>query len=180
MTREEKAQQIEELKEKLSNNSFFYITDASGLSVAQINAFRRACYNKGIDYKVYKNTLVKKALEENEVDYSGTGLNDALKGFSGIMFHPETGNAPAKVIKEYRKKQGLERPLFKAASIDTDVFIGEENLSMLSELKSKDELIGEVISLLQSPAKNVISALTSGKSTLAGLVKALEERAGNE
>lgn len=180
MTKEEKVKLIEELKEKFQNNQYFYITDASGLSVAQVNALRKACFDKGVDYKVYKNTLIKKALESSDVDYTEKGLTDTLKGFSGIMFAPEIGNAPAKVIKEYRKKQGLEKPVLKAASIDTDVFIGEENLSMLSELKSKDELIGDVIALLQSPAKNVISALMSGENKLAGLVKALEERAGNE
>lgn len=178
MTREEKAQLIEELKGKFSNNANFYITDASGLTVAQINAFRKACFDRGIEYKVYKNTLVKKALEDNPTDYAANGLNDTLKGFSGILFSPEISNTPAKVLKEYRKKQGTKKPVLKAASIDTDVFIGEEHLDMLSDLKSKNELIADVIALLQSPAKNVVSALLSGRNTLAGLVKALEEREG--
>jgi large subunit ribosomal protein L10 len=135
------------------------------------------CYKSGIEYKVYKNTLIRKALENNkEVDFSP--LFDTLKGFSGVIFSKETGNTPARVIQEFRKK--LEgRPVLKAASIDSSLFIGDENLNMLSELKSKNELIGDVIALLQSPAKNVISALLSGKDTVAGLVKALEERGTN-
>jgi large subunit ribosomal protein L10 len=177
MTREEKAIIIDELAEKFTNNPNFYLTDASGLSVAQINAFRRLCFEKGLEYNVYKNTLVKKALEKLEVDYTDNGLEEALKGFTGILFTSEdNANVPAKAITEYRKKKSAKKPLLKAASIDTDVFIGEEHLKMLSELKSKPELIGEVISLLQSPAKNLLSALLSGEHTIGGLVKALEER----
>jgi large subunit ribosomal protein L10 len=174
MTREEKAQIIEELSEKFANNAHFYITDASGFTVAQVNNFRRLCYKSGIEYKVYKNTLIKKALEKQEgTDFSP--LFGSLKGFSGVMFSKETGNAPAKIIREFRAKiEG--KPVLKAASINSDLFIGDENLTMLSELKSKNELIGDVIALLQSPAKNLISALTSSKNTVAGLVKALEER----
>jgi len=175
MTRDEKAQIIDKLSEKFSQNAHFYITDASGLTVEQINGFRRLCFKAGVEYGVYKNTLIRKALEKNgssNVDQ----LAKVLHGFSGVIFSKEAGNTPARVIKEYRKKvEG--KPSLKAASIDSDLFIGEENLTMLSELKSKNELIGDVISLLQSPAKNVLSALLSGKQTVAGLVKALEERA---
>ena len=174
MTREEKAQLIEELSQKFAENMHFYIADASGLNVEQINAFRRMCFNNGVEYGVYKNTLIRKALEKQEEDYSA--LFDSLKGFSGVLFSKEVGNTPAKLIKQYRAKvEG--KPVLKAASIDADIFVGDENLNMLSELKSRDELIGEVISLLQSPAKNVLSALLSGKHKVAGLVKALEERA---
>ena len=176
MTREEKAQIIDELSEKFSQNNHFYITDASGLTVAQINAFRRLCFQAGIEYNVYKNTLIRKALEKQEGNFEE--LYDTLKGFSGVLFSKETGNTPAKVIKEFRKKQE-GKPLLKAASIETSFYIGEENLTALSELKSKDELIGEIISLLQSPIKNVLSALQSSEQTVAGLVKALEERANN-
>lgn len=177
MTREEKAKIIEELSVKFSDNAHFYITDAGGLSVAEVNAFRRMCFKAGIEYGVYKNTLITKALEKQEgVDYSP--LYSALKGFSGVLFSKEVGNAPAKVMTEYLAKEGKKKgkPELKAASISADFFIGAENLKMLSELKSKNELIGDVIALLQSPAKNVISALQSGKNTLAGLVKTLEER----
>lgn len=177
MTREEKAQIIEELSEKFANNSHFYITDATGFTVAQVNNFRRLCFKSGIEYKVYKNTLIRKALERQEgTDFSP--LFKTLHGFSGVMFSKESGNLPARIIKEFRVK--LEgKPVLKAASINSDLFIGDENLTMLSELKSKNELIGDVISALQAPAKNVLSALLSGKNTVAGLVKALEER-GNK
>jgi large subunit ribosomal protein L10 len=174
MTREEKAQIIEELSGKFANHAHFYITDASGFTVAQVNNFRRMCFKSGIEYKVYKNTLIQKALEKQQgTDYSP--LFKALHGFSGVMFSKESGNLPAKVIKEFRLK--LEgKPVLKAASINSDLFIGDENLKMLAELKSKNELIGDVIAALQAPAKNVVSALLSGKNTVAGLVKALEER----
>jgi len=174
MTREEKAQIIEELSQKFAAHPHFYITDATGFTVAQVNNFRRLCFKSGVEYRVYKNTLIQKALERQEgTDFSP--LFATLHGFSGVIFSKESGNLPAKVIKEFRvKMEG--KPVLKAASISSDLFIGDENLNMLSELKSKNELIGEVISLLQSPAKNVLSALLSGKNTVAGLVKALEER----
>jgi large subunit ribosomal protein L10 len=175
MTREEKAQIIDELSVKFSQHQHFYVTDASGLTVEQINAFRRLCFNAGVEYRVYKNTLIRKALEKNG-NPNVEEIAKVLKGFSGVIFSKEAANAPAKVIKAYRKKME-GRPAFKAASIDTDLFVGEQNLNVLSDLKSKNELIGEVISLLQSPAKNVLSALLSGKHTVAGLVKALEARA---
>ncbi|MEM9856401.1 MAG: 50S ribosomal protein L10 [Bacteroidota bacterium] len=174
MTRQEKATIIDELKDKLDNNNHFYLTDASGLTVAEINAFRRLCFEKGLEYKVYKNTLIKKALDAVDGDY--TDLDPALKGHSGVIFVEETANLPAKTIRDYRKKQGGEKPLLKAASIESDLFLGEEHLKTLSELKSKNELLGEVIGLLQSPAKNVISALQSGKNNIGGLIKALAER----
>ena len=173
MTREEKGQIIDVLAEKFSQHNHFYITDASGLTVAQINAFRRLCFNAGVEYGVYKNTLIRKALEKQKGNYEE--LFDTLHGFSGVIFSKESGNAPAKAIKEFRKKLD-GKPVLKAASIDSGLFIGDENLNMLSELKSKNELIGDVIMLLQSPAKNVISALLSSKHKLAGLVKTLEER----
>ena len=177
MTREEKLNIIEGHTEKFKETPHFYITDASGFSVAQVNDFRRACFDRGVEYRVYKNTLIKKALENQEVDYADFA-EKALKGFSGIIFSKEIGNLPAKVLLDYRKKLGKKatKPAFKGASIDGDQFLGEETLEMLSKLKSKEELVGEIIGLLQSPAKNVISALQSGQHTLAGLVKTLEER----
>lgn len=175
MTREEKAVVIEELVQKFSDNSHFYITDASGMTVAQTNALRRLCFEKGIEYRVFKNTLIQKALERMDADY--TPFDDAvLKGFSGVMFSEDNANAPAKLIKEFRKKSGGESPMLKGASIDTDLFIGEENLDTLSKLKSKAELIGEIIGLLQSPAKNVISGLQGAGGKLAGILKTLSER----
>jgi large subunit ribosomal protein L10 len=174
MTREEKAQIIDRLSDKFANHAHFYITDASGLTVEQVNTFRKLCYKNGVEYGVYKNTMIRKALEKQKnADFSP--IFKALHGFSGVIFSKEVGNTPAKVIKEYRTKME-GKPLLKAASIGADFFIGEEHLKTLSELKSKNELIGEVISLLQSPAKNVISALLSGQHKVAGIVKALEER----
>ena len=177
MTREEKLEIIESLTEKFKENPYFYITDASGFTVAQVNTFRRTCFERGVEYKVYKNTLIAKALENLDSDF--TELSDkALKGFSGIIFTKEVGNLPAKVLLDFRKKMGKKetRPVFKGASIDSDIFIGENQLEMLSSLKSKQELLGDVIGLLQSPAKNLISALQSGQNTIAGLVKTLSEK----
>jgi large subunit ribosomal protein L10 len=174
MTREEKAQVIASLTEKFQANSHFYITDTSGLTVAQINKFRQLCFNQGVEYKVAKNTLIKKALENLDSDFSA--LDEALKGVSGIMFSKEDGKSPATIIQKFKKDMASEKPRFKAASIDTDIFIGEDQLNVLAKLKSRQELIGEIIGLLQSPAKNVISALQSGEHKLAGIVKTLSER----
>jgi large subunit ribosomal protein L10 len=177
MTRDEKKVIIDSLTEKLKENPFFYITDASGFSVAQVNAFRRTCYEKGVEYKVYKNTLIAKALENLDADYSKLA-SGALKGFSGIIFSKETSNLPAKVLLDFRKKQGKKetRPVFKGAGIDSDVFLGENNLEVLSNLKSKQELLGDLIGLLQSPAKNLVSALQSGQNNITGVLKTLADR----
>ena len=174
MTREDKAQLISDLTEKLKETDHFYIADTSGLTVAEVNKFREMCFNKGVEYKLVKNTLIKKALENIEGDFSS--LDEVLKGTSGIMFVNETANVPAKIIKDFKKEDPQERPTFKAASIDSDLFIGEDHLSSLASLKSKQELIGEVITLLQSPAKNVLSLLQSGEQKLAGIVKTLSEK----
>ena len=173
MTKEEKATIIEELSVKFSQNNHYYITDASGLTVAQINAFRRICFNTGVEYRVYKNTLIRKALEKQGVN--NAELFDTLHGFSGVIFSKESGNAPARAIKEYRKKLD-GKPGLKAASIEGAIYIGDQHLGALNDLKSKNELIGDVIAALQAPAKNVLSALLSSKQTVAGLLKTLEER----
>ncbi|MEO9871574.1 50S ribosomal protein L10 [Ekhidna sp.] len=174
MTRQDKAQLISDLTAKLKETDHFYITDTSGLTVAEINKFREMCFNKGVEYKVVKNTLIKKALDDVDGDYSS--LDEVLKGTSGIMFINENANAPAKIIKEFKKADSNDRPKFKAASIDSDLFIGEDQLGALASLKSKQELIGDVITLLQSPAKNVLTLLQSGEHKLAGIVKTLSER----
>jgi large subunit ribosomal protein L10 len=174
MTREEKAQVIASLTEKFQANQHFYITDTSGLTVAEINKFREMCFKSGVEYKVAKNTLIRKALENLDTDY--TPLFEALKGVSGIIFSEENANAPAKLIEKYKKEDKKERPKFKAASIYSDIYIGENQLKALANLKSKQELIGDIIALLQSPAKNVVSALQSGEHKLAGIVKTLSER----
>lgn len=176
MTREEKAQIIEKLTEKFKENNHFYITDTGGLSVKEVNDFRRKCFEKGIEYQIAKNTLIKKALENIDSDFSPLFEKNALKGFSGIMFSKENGKEPASIIKNHKRKDKDANPRLKAASIEYDIFIGHENLELLLNIKSKNELIGDVIGILQSPAKNVISALQSGKHTLAGLVKTLQDR----
>lgn len=174
MTRQDKAQLISDLTEKFKETDHFYIADTSGLTVAEINKFREMCFNKGVEYKLVKNTLIKKALENVDGDFSS--LDEVLKGTSGIMFVNEVANAPAKIIKDFKKEDPQQRPKFKAASIDSDLFIGEDQLSALASLKSKQELIGDIITLLQSPAKNVLTLLQSGEHKLAGIVKTLSER----
>lgn len=176
MTKEEKFKLVEELSEKLANTDFFYVTDTAGLSVNDINKFRKVCFDKGVEYRVVKNSLIKKALDKLDTDYSA--FDEILKGSSGILFSPEVGNAPAKLIKEFTKSTGLEKPVFKAASIDSDLFVGADNLNVLASLKSKNELIAEVIGLLQSPAKNVVSSLQSGGNKLSGILQTLSEKEG--
>ncbi len=173
MTRAEKSAAISELKEKFSNNSFFYLTDSSTLTVEQVNKLRGLCYEKGVEMKVIKNTLARKAMEDAPEEKGYAGLFEALKGPTAIMF-TDTANVPAKIIKEFREQ--FDKPVLKAAYIDTSIYLGDDNIKTLSELKSKEELLGEIIGLLQSPAKNVVSALKSGGSTIMGLLKALEER----
>lgn len=173
MTRQEKDQFIKELSASIADSGVVYLADTSTLTVETTNALRRKCFNKGVKLQVVKNTLLKKAFENIEgKDYSE--LEQVLAGPTAIMF-AEAPNMPAKVIKEFRKK--YEKPVLKGAWIEEAVYIGDENLEALSNIKSREELIGDVIALLQSPAKNVVSALQSGGSTLAGLVKTLEERA---
>ncbi len=175
MTREEKSAIITDLSDKFKTTPYFYVVDASGMSVEETNNLRRKCFNQGIEYRVVKNTLIAKALETLETDY--TPFNDSvLKGFSGIMFHPESGKAAAKLIKEYRKESGNDKLKLKGASVEYSLFIGEGQLETLITLKSKQELIGEIIGLLQSPAKNVVSALQSSGGKLAGILKTLSER----
>ncbi len=171
MKKEEKHAIVAGLKDNMKLYNTFYITDTSSLTVAQINVIRRKCFEKGIKFQVAKNTLIRKALEATGVDYSG--LFDTLKGTSAIMF-ATIGNAPAKLIKELRK--GNDKPVLKGASVDTAIFVGDGQLDMLTTLKTKEELVGDIIGLLQSPAKNVISALKSSGGKLAGIVKTLSEK----
>lgn len=174
MTREEKAVLIDSLKEKFASSTYFYITDAGGMTVDQVNKFRRMCFEKGIEYKVIKNSIIKKALESLDTDYSE--FNDAvLKGFSGVMFADEVGNAPANIIKDFRKA-GAELPILKGASIDSALYVGEQHLDALSNIKSREEMLAELIGLLQSPGKNLVSAIQSGSGRLAGVLKTLSEK----
>jgi len=172
MTKEEKNQFIDVLDKSIQENSNFYLADISGLSAEESSNLRRLCFKREVSLQVVKNTLLKKALEKNDSNYEE--LYDVLKGNTSIMF-TDAANAPAKVIKEFRKKH--DKPVFKAAHLDASFYIGEEYLDTLSELKSKNELIAEIVALLQSPAKNVISSLQSGGSKLSGIVKTLAERA---
>ncbi len=173
MEKNKKNQEIAELKEKFGNSTYFYITDSSTLTVEKINKFRRLCFNSGIEYRVSKNTLIRKALEQVEGNYEA--LYPLLNGPTGVMFSTD-GASAAKVLKEFRK--GNDKPVLKGAYIDSDIFIGDNQISVLAALKSKSELIGDIIGLLQSPARNVISALQgSSAQKIAGLLKTLEERA---
>jgi large subunit ribosomal protein L10 len=173
MTREEKSQVIETLTAQLSENANIYLADISGLDAGKTTNLRRACFKAGVQLSVVKNTLLKKAMESSDKDFGE--LTEILKGSTSLMFS-ETGNAPAKIIKEFRKKS--DKPLLKGAYIQESIYVGDNQLDSLVDLKSKDELVGEIIGLLQSPAKNVISALKSGGNTIAGLVKTLSEREG--
>ena len=171
MTKTEKQASIVSLTDKFANSSFFYFTDTSGLTVEKINQLRRICFEKGIQLQVAKNTLIKKALVAG--GKFTDDLDPVLSGPTAIMF-TETGNLPARVIKQFRKSD--TKPALKGAYIDSAVYIGENQLEALINVKSKEELIGDLIGLLQSPAKNVISALKSSGGKLAGIVKTLQER----
>lgn len=174
MTKEQKNEVIESLKEKFSQYNNFYVTNTEALTVGQISKLRRICFNKAVEVKVAKNTLIKKALEALDQERYAN-VFDSLHGVTALMFS-ENAKQPALIISDFRKESKGELPVLKAAFIDGDVFAGNDQLLALSTLKSKQDLIGEVIGLLQSPAKNLMSALNAG-GKLAGLVKSLEERA---
>ena len=171
MNKEEKYDLVLALTEQMKEYGNFYITDTSDLSVAKVNNIRRQCFENDITMLVAKNSLIEKAMEAAEGDYSP--IYDVLKGSSTILFS-KSATAPAKLIKKLRKAG--DKPLLKAAYIDSAIFIGDNQLDTLTKLKSKEQLIGEIVGLLQSPAKNVISALQSGGNILAGVVKTLQER----
>ena len=171
MNKQEKNQLIDVLDGMLNDNTNFYLADISGLSAEENSALRRLCYKREVSLQVVKNTLLKKAFEKNAADFSE--FYDVLVGNTSIM-QAEAANGPAKVIKEFRTKN--EKPILKAAYLEESLYIGDENLVALSDLKSKNELIGDIIILLQSPAKNVISALQSGGNKLSGIVKTLQEK----
>jgi large subunit ribosomal protein L10 len=173
MNKQEKNEMIATLEGMLTDNKNFYLADISGLTAEQNSALRRLCFKREVSLQVVKNTLLKKALEKNGADFSE--LYSALVGNTSIM-QAEGSNTPAKVIKEFRSKQN-DKPILKAAYLEESLYIGDENLSALADLKSKNELIGDIITLLQSPAKNVIASLQSGGNKLSGIVKALQERA---
>ena len=171
MNKEEKHELVASLAEQMKEYGNFYITDTANLTVAKVNHIRRQCFESDITMLVAKNSLIKKAMETVGGDF--TPMYDVLKGSSSILFS-KSGTAPAKLIKQLRKKS--DKPILKAAYIDSSIFIGDNQIDALIALKSKEQLIGEIIGLLQSPAKNVISALQSGGNILAGVVKTLQER----
>ena len=171
MTRKEKANVIQDLTTQLGDNTTIYLADISGMDAGTTSALRRACFKANIKLSVVKNTLLEKAMEASEKEFGQ--LPEVLKGNTSLMFS-EIANAPAKVIKNFRKKS--DRPLLKGAFIEEAVYIGDNQLDTLVSIKSKEEMIGEIIGLLQSPAKNVISGLKSGGGKLAGILKTLSER----
>ena len=172
MTREEKDLQIKELTQMLADNSVLYLTDATGLNAEETTQLRRACYKNDVRMRVVKNTLLRRAMEASEgTDFSE--LYEVLTGQTALLVG-NVGNAPAKILKEFRKKSDM--PTLKAAYVEESTYLGDDQIDALTAIKSKDELIAELIALLQSPMKNVVGALNSGGNTVSGLVKALQER----
>ena len=172
MTRQEKDLQINELKQLLQDNSVVYLTDASGLNSEQTTSLRRACFKKDVSVRVVKNTLLRRAMDASEgADYSD--LYEVLTGQTALLLG-NVGNVPAKLLKDFRKKHSM--PLLKAAYVEESCYLGDNQIDVLTNVKSKDELIADVIALLQSPMKNVVGALKSSGNTVSGLVKALQER----
>ena len=171
MNKEEKVIAVEELKGQLADYKSIYLTDIAGLNAVQTSKLRRECFNSNVKLKVVKNTFLERAMSESENDYGG--LKELLNGNTTIMLS-SIGNSPAKVIKKFRKDG--DKPILKGAFVDEAIYIGDEHIEALFNLKSKEEVIGEIINLLQSPAKNVISALKSSSGKIAGLVKTLTEK----
>ncbi len=171
MKKEDKKAVIEKVVTLLQEYNHFYVTDITALDAAETSELRRKCFDNDIKLMMVKNTLFEKALTQLGEQYNG--IFEVLKGTSAVMF-THTGNVPARLIKEIRKTK--EKPLIKGAYVEESIFIGDNNLEKLATLKSKDELVGDIIGLLQSPAKNVISALQSGGNTIHGLLKTLGER----
>lgn len=171
MTREEKSQVIQDLTAQLADTNTIYLADISGLDALTTSNLRRACFKANVKLSVVKNTLLSKAMEASDKEFGE--LQDILKGNTSIMIS-EAGNAPAKVIKEFRKKS--DKPLLKGAYVEEAVYVGDDQLDALVNIKSREELIGDIITLLQSPAKNVVSALQSGGGKLSGILKTLSEK----
>tara|TARA_B100000683_G_C12155176_1_gene417689 strand:+ start:14 stop:541 length:528 start_codon:yes stop_codon:yes gene_type:complete len=174
MTREEKNQVIDSLTEQLNASEYFYLTDIADLDSETTTSLRRLCSKKDVKLTMVKNTLLKKAMEKTDKDLEP--LYEVLTGSTSVMF-AQAGNVPAKLIKEFRKKEKQEKPILKGAYVEEMSYVGEDQLELLVNIKSKNELIADVIALLQSPAKNVISSLQSGGQTLTGVLKTLSEKA---
>ena len=174
MTKQEKNEVIELLKGKFSQYNNFYITDTESLTVAQVGKLRSHCFNKQVEMKVAKNTLIKKALESIDNE-KYAGVYDSLHKVTALLFS-ENPKDPAMIISSFRKENNNEKPVLKAAYVEESFYIGESHLDELVHIKSKNELIGDIIALLQSPAKNVVSALQSGGNTIHGVLTTLAER----
>ena len=172
MTREEKSQVIQDLTGKLADNPVIYLADISGLNASDTSNLRRACFKANVKLAVVKNTLLAKAMDSSDKDFGD--LPSVLKGNTSLMM-AETGNAPAKVIKAFRKGK-QEKPILKGAYVEQAVYVGDDQLDNLVNIKSKEEVIGDIIGLLQSPAKNVISALQSGGGKIHGILQTLSEK----
>jgi large subunit ribosomal protein L10 len=171
MTRDEKNQLIDNLAQQLSGSKHFYLADIAALNAAQTSKLRRKCFEKNIKLVVVKNTLLRKALEKIGGNYEE--LFPVLKDNTSVML-TENSSIPAKLIKELRRE--FPKPILKGAYVEESIYIGDNQLDALASIKSKEELIGDVILLLQSPAKNVISALQSGRNTLTGIIKTLQDK----
>ena len=171
MKSSEKQVIINNLQEQIDSYSHFYLTDISGLDAADTSDLRRLCFKKEVKLVVAKNTLLRKALENSEKEVDE--LYEALKGNTSVMF-TESGNIPAKLIKDFRKKH--KRPILKAAYVEESVYKGEDQLDVLVDIKSKEELIADVVTLLQSPMKTLLSQLQSGGDTIHGVLETLKEK----
>ena len=171
MKKGEKIKVIDDLTTRLKETKNLYLTDISGLNASQTSDLRRACYKANVKLSVVKNTMLARAMDASEINFGE--IKDVLKGNTSLMFS-ESGNIPAKVIKDFRKK--IDKPILKAALIEEAIYIGDDQVEALVSIKSREELIGEIIQLLQSPAKNIISALSSGGSNISGVLKTLSER----
>jgi len=171
MRKEDKNTIIESLAANVSEYNHFYVTDTAGLDAGATSDLRRLCFKKEVKMVVVKNTIFQKALEQSETDYAE--IYQILEGPSTVLFS-NTGNVPAKLIKEFAKKH--KKPVLKGAYVEESAYIGEDQLTALVAIKSKEELIGDVIGLLQSPMKNVVSALQSGGTTIHGILKTLGEK----
>ena len=175
MNKQEKVKAVEELKGQLDDYKSIYLTDIAGLNAVQTSKLRRECFNSNVKLSVVKNTFLERAMNESENDFGE--LKDLLNGNTTVMLS-SIGNSPAKVIKKFRKD--VDKPILKGAFVDEAIYIGDEHIEALFNLKSKEEVIGEIVTLLQSPAKNVISALKSSSGKIAGLVKTLSEKPADE
>ena len=171
MKKEEKIKVINDLTLKLKATKTLYLTGISGLNASQTTALRRACHKANVKLSVVKNTMLSRAMDASDKNFGE--IKNVLKGNTSLMFS-ESGNVPAKVIKDFRRK--LDKPILKAAFIEEAIYIGDDQIDTLVAIRSREELIGEIIGLLQSPAKNVVSALKSGSSNLSGILKTLSER----